>query len=415
MDIDLVLALFAGAVLLISAFSTLLQRVGLPGPVLALAFGALIGPCALDLVRIEDFGPSPDTLLEQAARITLAVGLAGVALRLPHGYWRREARWVVVVIGLGMALMLVVATGVLWAGLGVPFLLALVLAAVVTPTDPVVTTPIVTGSLAEEKIPERVRHNLSAESGINDGLGYLFVLLPVLLMTEPDRAWHELLTGVLLREVLGAAVFGSLLGFLMGRLFVLVRRHGLMEESSYLAFVVPLALVVLGTGKLLGTDALLAVFVGVAVFGQVIPQRDEAQEDKVQDAVARLLLLPVFILLGLALPVAQWAELGWGAPLVLGAALLLRRFVALWALRPLLRGVHDRSETLFLSWFGPIGVSALFYATLAERHTGDHMIFVWTTLAITLSVLIHGLTTAPMSAWLRHREPTRSQHEEIAA
>ena len=85
MDINLVLALFAGAVLLISAFSTLLQRISLPGPVLALAFGALIGPYALDLVRIEDFGLPPGTLLEQAARITLAVGLAGVALRLPHG------------------------------------------------------------------------------------------------------------------------------------------------------------------------------------------------------------------------------------------------------------------------------------------------------------------------------------------
>lgn len=412
MDINLVLALFAGAILLISAFSTLLQRISLPGPVLALAFGALIGPFALDLVRIEDFGLPPGTLLEQAARITLAVGLAGVALRLPHGYWRRDVRWITVIIGLGMALMLAVATGVLWAALGVPFLLALLLGAVLTPTDPVVTTPIVTGSLAEEKIPERVRHNLSAESGLNDGLAYLFVLLPVLLMTEPDRAWHELLTRVLLREVLGAAAFGALAGLLLGRLFVLVRRRGYMEESSYLAFVVPLALGVLGTGKLLGTDALLAVFVGVAVFGQVIPQRDEAQEDKVQDAVARLFLLPVFVLLGMALPVAEWARLGWVAPVVLAAALLLRRLVALWALRPLLRGVHDRSETFFLSWFGPIGVSALFYATLAERHTGNHEIFVHTTLAVTLSVLIHGLSTAPLSAWLQHREPERKQQEE---
>lgn len=102
-------------------------------------------------------------------------------------------------------------------------------------------------------------------------------------------------------------------------------------------------------------------------------------------------------------------------PVVLGAALLLRRLVALWALRPLLRGVHDRSETFFLSWFGPIGVSALFYATLAERHTGDHQIFDYTTLAITLSVLVHGLSTAPMSAWLQHREPAGAPEEETTA
>lgn len=415
MVVDLVLALFAGAVLVLSAFSTLLQRISLPGPLLALVVGVLIGPHATGLLRIEDFGAPPGTLLEQASRITLAVGLAGVALRLPHGYWRQDARWIAVIIGLGMVVMLVVATGVLWALLGVPFVLALLLGAIVTPTDPVVTTPVVTGSLAEDRIPERVRHNLSAESGLNDGLAYLFVLLPVLLLTEPARAWHELLTTVLLREVLGAAVFGALAGFALGKLFVVVRAHGLMEESSYLAFVVPLALALLGTGKLLGTDALLAVFVGVAVFGQVIPQRDEAEEDKVQDAVARLFLLPVFVLLGVALPVEEWARLGWAAPAALVAAVLLRRLVTLWALRPLLKDVHDRPETFFLSWFGPIGVSALFYATLAERHTGRHEIFVLTTLAITVSVLIHGLSTAPLSAWLRRREPERKQEQETDA
>ncbi|MCJ8504025.1 sodium:proton antiporter [Kocuria flava] len=415
MDINLVLALFAGLILALSAFSTLLQRLSLPGPVLALAFGVLIGPYATGLLRIEDFGVPTGTLLEQAARITLGMGLAGVALRLPHGYWRADARWIAVIIGAGMVLMLAVATGVLWGLLGVPFVLALLLGAIITPTDPVVTTPVVTGSLAEQRIPERVRHNLSAESGLNDGLGYLFVMLPVLLLTAPDRVWSELLTTVLLWEVLGAAVFGAVAGYLLGRLFVAVKDRGLMEESSYLGFLVPLGLFVLGAGKLLGTDAVLAVFVAAAVFGQVIPQRDEEQEDKVDDAVNRFFLLPVFVLIGLSLPLDEWARLGWTAPVVVLAAVLLRRLVALWVLRPLLRGVHDRPETAFLSWFGPIGVSALFYATLAERHTGHHEIFTWTTLAITGSVLVHGLSTAPLSAWLQKREPEHKQKQEADA
>ncbi|RCK68923.1 sodium:proton exchanger [Desertihabitans brevis] len=407
MTINLVLTLFAGTTLLLSAFSRQLQRVSLPGPLLALAAGVLIGPHALDLLRIEDLGVPTGTLLEQASRLTLAVGLAGVAMRLPHGYWRSSTSWLGLIIGVGMVAMLAVATGVLWALLGVPFLLALLLGAIVTPTDPVVTTPIVTGSLAEDRIPDQVRHDLSAESGINDGLGYLFVLLPVLLLTKPDTAWHELLTTVLVREVLGAALLGVVAGYLLGRLFVLAEDKGLMEESSYLGFLLPLALFVLGAAKLVGTDAVLAVFVAAAVFGQVIPQRDEAQEDKVEDAVNRFFLLPIFVLLGLALPIGSWLELSWVVPLALLAAVLLRRLVTLWLLRPLLRPVHDRSETAFLSWFGPIGVSALFYATLAERLTGHSEIFVWTTLAVTLSVLVHGLSTAPASAWLQRRQSTR--------
>ncbi len=353
-----------------------------------------------------------DMLLEQAARVTLALGLAGVALRLPHGYWQDNVRWIAVVIGGGMILMLIVATGVLWWGLGLPFLVALLLGAIITPTDPVVTTPIVTGSLAEQKVPERLRHNLSAESGLNDGLAYLFVMLPVLLMTRPGQAWSELLTRVLLWEVLGAAVVGVIAGYLLGKLFVLVQEIGLMEESSYLAFIVPLALLLLGASKLIGTDGLLAVFVGVAVFGQVIPQREEVQEDKVHDAVARLFLLPVFLLLGIALPIGEWAQLSWVVPVVIIAAILLRRVITLWSLRPLIKATHNRSETAFLSWFGPVGISALFYATLAERHTGNHEIFVYATMAITASVLIHGLTLAPLSAWLEHRKPQVKERGE---
>lgn len=405
MDINVVLALFAGAVVMLSVFSTLFERISLPGPLLALAFGALIGPYAADLVRIEKFGVPTDTLLEEASRLTLAVGLTGVALRLPHGYWRANLRWVAVIIGVGMPLMLVVASGILWAMLGVSFLVALLLAAIITPTDPVVTTPIVTGSMAQENIPEDVRLNLSSESGLNDGLGYLLVMAPVLLLTQPQSAWHEIFTTVLLQEVLGAFLFGAVAGYLLGKLFVLAKDKGLMEENSYLGFIVPAGLLVLGAAQLLHTNSVLAVFIAGAVFGQVIPERDEQQEEKVNDAVNQFFLLPVFILLGLALPVHEWALLGWLPVVVMLLAVLLRRLIALWAVRPLLKTVHSRPETLFLSWFGPIGISALFYAMVAQRHTGNQEIFIYTSLAVTLSVLVHGLSTAPACRWLAHHTP----------
>ncbi len=405
MDINVVLALFAGAVVMLSVFSTQFARISLPGPLLALAFGALIGPYAADLVRIEKFGIPTDTLLEEASRLTLAVGLTGVALRLPHGYWRANLRWVGVIIGVGMPLMLVVAGGILWAMLGVSFLVALLLAAIITPTDPVVTTPIVTGSMAQENIPEGVRLNLSSESGLNDGLGYLLVMLPVLLLTRPQSAWQEIFTTVLLQEVLGAFLFGAVAGYLLGKVFVLAKDRGLMEENSYLGFVVPAGLLVLGAAQLLHTNSVLAVFIAGAVFGQVIPERDEQQEEKVNDAVNQFFLLPVFILLGLALPVREWALLGWLPIVVVLLAVLFRRLITLWAVRPLLKVVHSRPETLFLSWFGPIGISALFYAMVAQRHTGNQEIFIYTSLAVTLSVLVHGLSTAPACTWLAQRTP----------
>lgn len=399
MDINVVLALFAGFLVLFSLFSTLLQRLSLPAPTLCLGFGVLIGPFALDMMRIEDFGVPTSALLEEAARITLAMGLAGIALRLPHGYWRRNLRWIAVIIGLGMGGMLLVATGVFWAGLQVPLLSALLLAAIITPTDPVVTTPIVTGPLAEERIPEDVRHNLSAESGINDGLGHLFVMLAVFLLTSPATMVRDV-AELVLWEILGGAAIGLLSGFLMAHLFIFVKNKELMDKSSYLVFLVPFSLLVLGAAELLNTEGLLTVFLAAAVFGQVIPQRDEAEEDRIDDAVNQLLLLPVFVLLGMALPLEQWVQQGWAVVAVIVSAVIMRRVVTVWTLRPLLKPLHNRSETLFISWFGPIGISTLYYALVAERHTGHSEIFVWATLAITASVVIHGMSTAPLSRWL---------------
>ena len=70
--------------------------------------------------------------------------------------------------------------------LGLPFWMAALIGAIITPTDPVAANPIVTGKEAEENIPEPIRHAISFESGANDGLGYLFVFLPFLLLTRPN-------------------------------------------------------------------------------------------------------------------------------------------------------------------------------------------------------------------------------------
>lgn len=108
----------------------------------------------------------------------------------------------------------------------------------------------------------------------------------------------------------------------------------------------------------------------------------------------------------------QPPQLHWWAPIIVIAAILGRRLVTIWTLRPLFRTLHNRPQTFFLSWFAPIGVSALFYATLAEKHTGNPEIFTYASLAITASVLIHGLSAAPISAWLKRHQSQSSDEAE---
>ena len=106
----------------------------------------------------------------------------GIALRLPKSYPSKPGRSVAVLLGLIMPLMWLSSTLLVYLILDLPFWTALLIGAIVTPTDPVVATAIVTGRIAEHHLPQRIRQIISAESGVNDGLAYLFVLLPILLL-----------------------------------------------------------------------------------------------------------------------------------------------------------------------------------------------------------------------------------------
>ena len=103
------------------------------------------------------------------------------------------------------------------------------------------------------------------------------------------------------------------------------------------------------------------------------------------------------MLLGLALPWDKWLGLGWGGLLLVVAVLLLRRLPALLLLRrflPQLRGIQD---ALFVGWFGPIGVAALFYAFLSLDKTGLESAWVVGSMILCASIFAHGLTAVHLA------------------
>lgn len=181
-NLFVVVAVFAGALLLLNAISARARAAWLTDPLLALAVGFVAGPHVLGWIRLENFG-EPMNVLEDAARLTLAIGLMGIALRLPHFYWRRNWKWLAAILLPGMALMWLISSALVHWFWGVSFWTALMAGAVVTPTDPIVSTPIVTGSIAKKNLPDQLRQNVSAESGANDGLTFIFATLPIMMLS----------------------------------------------------------------------------------------------------------------------------------------------------------------------------------------------------------------------------------------
>ncbi len=409
-SLNVIVTVLGATILLLGLVSKRLEASPFPAPLLALLIGIALGPAALGLIDIAALGEEA-MIREAAARLTLGIGLIGVALRIPRSYPRRNGRAMVKLIGLGMLLMWAISTALVRLFLGLPFALAALIGAIVTPTDPIAASPMVTGSTAEANLPERLRNVISFESGANDGLGYLFVLLPVLLLTRPaGEALSRWLMHTLLWQVGAATVLGLLLGWAAGKLLKWADRHDTIEGDWRLVYTVALGLLAVGAGRLIGSDEVLAVFAAGLTFVQVVSGEDREEEDRGQEAMNRFFAIPIFILLGLTLPWDGWRALGGSGVALAVAVLLLRRPPALLLLRPVLPSVRSVPDALFLGWFGPIAVSAIYYASFVEHRLGQPLVWHVTSLVVCASVLAHGMTGAPATRLFGRVAGLRSKH-----
>lgn len=398
-DLHLSLVVLGAVVLLVGVFSRAIRQTAVSGPMLALAVGVAVGPYGAGWLGLAEWGDER-VILQEVARLTLGVAVIAVALRVPKawllGQWRSPA----IMASFGMVGMWVCSSALAHAILGWPLWVSLLVGAVITPTDPVLAGTIVTGDLAERNIPGRVRNTLSLESGANDGLAYPLVALPLIALAG---ASHGVLGDWLLHtwlwEVGVAVAFGAALGVAAGRALAWAQVRNTMNEGSFLAYVLALALAVLGGAKLLGSDGILAVFVcGLALNLSLAGFERAHQEERVQSVVHHFLILPSFVLFGTALPWDGWAHLGSAGLLLAAAVLLLRRLPTALGLSRWLPCSRTRADALFLGWFGPIGIAALYYAALAWGTTGLDRTWWACSLVIAASVLAHGATAAP---WTR--------------
>ena len=264
---------------------------------------------------------------------------------------------------------------------------------------PVVASSIVTGGVAERNLPARLRHAISSEAGFNDGLALPFVVLPVLVLTEPpEEVLGHWLTHTVLLEIVGGAALASLMGYLAGKTLRWAERKETMERTSLLTISLALSLTVLGLTELLHLNGVLAAFVAGIVFNFAGSSDAKESQEEIQEAISRFFDLPIFVILGMALPWEGWLELGWGGVLLAAAVLLLWRLPAVVVLRSLLGPLRFKTkDILFLGWFGPIGAAALYYAAFSFRETGIEAAWTVGSLIICASVVVHGIPATPLT------------------
>ena len=388
--VDVLLVATGTLAVVVVALSQLIRSLPLSEPLVALLVGAVLGPHVLGALDVAPL-TQEWTHLHEASRLLLALSVMAVALRYPSGSVRRRWRPVALLLLVVLPLMALTTAALSTVLLGVGVGAAALLGAALAPTDPVLASSVVTGRRAEDALPERDREVLSLESGANDGLAFPLVIA-ALALAAPLRAGPAAAEAVY--AVVGAVVLGGALGWIGARALAYAESRREAERTPTLLFTVFLALAVLGASGLFRLDGVLAAFVAGVAFNLAGQGDERAREAGLNESVNRLAALPLFVYLGAVLPWREWMALGWSGVALAFAVLLLRRLPWLLLLaRPLRLAPADAT---YLGWFGPIGVSAVFYLTLlAERGAATSEVLAAGSLVVAASLVAHGTTSSP--------------------
>ncbi|MFD6226031.1 cation:proton antiporter [Streptomyces sp. NPDC060232] len=373
-------------------------------PMVFLAAGALV---AVLPVSVPVLDPERQRLwVEHATEVCVIVSLmgAGLALNRPVGWRRWMGTWRL----LGVSLPLTIAGMAVTAALvfGWPLAPALLLAAVLSPTDPVLAGEVRVGEPTDADDDEdEVRFCLTSEAGLNDGLAFPFVLAALALAAVPagqSTAWiaNWVLVDVLARIAIGVAV-GVLTGWLLGLMFFQARLSALRLSEHMEGFVaLGATFTAYGATELLQGYGFLAVFVTACTIRAA--ERSHGYHKVLHEfteQIERLLTAFLLFLLGGYLVADGLPSLTWQEALVGLVLVLVVRPAAGWV--GLLGGAAGRRERIVTAVFGIRGIGSLFYLAYAlgrSDHFGPYEQQLWTVITFTvmLSVLLHGATATPV-------------------
>ncbi|HBG26512.1 MAG: hypothetical protein A2Y10_00950 [Planctomycetes bacterium GWF2_41_51] len=398
------LTIVIGFAFIFGMFSKAMKKIISP-MFLAMMLGILVSPQALNL--IPDLEKLPrEIIFEQGARLTLAVGLMASAMRLTPSRLKMLWRPGLLLTFSAMFAMWFISSLLAHFVLGMDWVYSLLLGAIITPTDPILASSIVTGSFARANIDERIRILLSLESGANDGLAYLFVFVPITIIKFPMAGsfFHEWFFNVLLWEVLAGMGIAIAAGAVAGKLFRFAKDRKLDEEGGLLIYSICFSLVMLGSAKLIFTNEIWVVFIAGLTFNYFINEEERLEEEEMQDASNLLFNISLFFIFGFLLPWKEWFSV-FGFELVMFAIMILflRRIPAILLIYRFIPNIRVWYSALFMGWFGPIGVSGLFYAAMVFRKTGLYKIYLAAMFVIFVSVLAHGLTEVPFTKIYRNQ------------
>ncbi len=356
--------------------------------------GFVLGDGATGVLHFDPRSPFVSELATVALIVILFRDGLEVDGEMLQSHWRLPFRKLVVAMPLTAAIVAAgahILTGMSWTE-------SFLLGALLSPTDPVLSSSVVTNP----RVPAVIRHSLNLESGLNDGLALpaVLALSAALTVGEGQFVWW--------RFVLENLALGFGVGVVVGYAAAWLAPRGVDLEKGIPVhqrslFALGAAFVTYGAAVLTPHgNGLIAVYVGAIVLGIRRPDIRRYFEIQAADLV-EIVKLGIFVVFGALLTWHGLLGSGWAAVGVVAITLLVARPAAVFT--ALVGTRTDTATRAFMSWFGPKGVATMTFSilVLSEQINSGQRIFDLAALTVFCSIIVHGVSDTAGSDWIAAR------------
>ncbi|WP_010163090.1 cation:proton antiporter [Sphingomonas sp. PAMC 26617] len=405
---ELILLGIGGLILLAAWIPLLLKKLPLSLPIICIGLGLLLS--MTPWFQASQTRLTHDPTLEHLNEGIVLIALMGAGLRLDRkfGWQRWRSTWVLLLAVMPLT-MLAVFAAAHW-GVGLSIAAALLLAAAIAPTDPVLAADVQTGPPTQGEDGE-TRFGLTSEAGLNDGLAFPFIALAISVQQGAVDWLHWSLVEVASDLALGVLigwVLGSIAGYLMFRL-----PSAKLSDTGDGLVAIGVTFCAYALSVLIHGNGFIAVFIAALTIRSTCPDNEfHTAMAEFSGQIERVLMTLVMVLFGWAVGKGLLAPLDWrGALLAVGIVFVIRPAASLVA--------FARSDTPGLSkrlmgFFGIRGIGTLFYLQYAfNRAQFGERSQIWAIAgtAILLSIVVHGMTATPLMAKADARREERENAE----
>ena len=309
--------------------------------------------------------------------------------------------------------------------LGVEWTTAMIVAACLAPTDPVLSAAVLGESRFSVRVPRRLKNMLSAESGCNDGVSFPFLYIGIMFAVNSSskEAIKEWVLGTLLWQCALGLAIGLALGIAVNKALRVVDKVNYVDRAAFLAFYLLLATLSIGIASLLGTDDFLVAFGAGYGFAWDGWFKKKMEDTHVPELLDLLLNASMFVYVGSSIRWEQFTPSKYCPNLTPGKLLgllvlilLFRRIPIVLAMKRFVPDIRTYREALFCGHFGPMGLGAIFLViearaqlengtSLPSPHPPKHsphkdaIEVIWPVVQFIVmgSTLVHGLSVAAIS------------------